>query len=205
MNQEKIGKFIAECRKQEGLTQMQLAERLNVTDRAVSKWETGRAMPDSSIMLDLCNVLKISIGDLFNGGKLSMENKKEELEKELLQMLKKKEEADKRLLRLEVVVGVTMFIIFFTLAMIASLVTMDDWLRIVLILIGVVPLFLVNFVLLRIEQVAGYYECQECKHRYVPTYKAISLAQHLGRTRKMTCPKCGKKSWQKKVVSKTED
>ena len=98
-----------------------------------------------------------------------------------------------------------MFIIFFTLVMIASLVTMDDWLRIVLILIGVVPLFLVNFVLLRIEQVAGYYECQECKHRYVPTYKAISLAQHLGRTRKMTCPKCGKKSWQKKVVSKTED
>lgn len=205
MNQEKIGKFIAECRKQEGLTQMQLAERLNVTDRAVSKWETGRAMPDSSIMLDLCNVLKISIGDLFNGGKLSMENKKEELEKELLQMLKKKEEADKRLLSLEVVLGITMVIIFFTLAMIASLVTMDDWLRIVLILIGAVPLFIVSFVLLRIEQVAGYYECQECKHRYVPTYKAITLAQHLGRTRKMTCPKCGKKSWQKKVVSKTED
>ena len=143
--------------------------------------------------------------DLFNGGKLSMENKKEELEKELLQMLKKKEEADKRLLSLEVVLGITMVIIFFTLAMIASLVTMDDWLRIVLILIGAVPLFIVSFVLLRIEQVAGYYECQECKHRYVPTYKAITLAQHLGRTRKMTCPKCGKKSWQKKVVSKTED
>ena len=134
-----------------------------------------------------------------------MENKKEELEKELLQMLKKKEEADKRLLSLEVVLGITMVIIFFTLAMIASLVTMDDWLRIVLILIGAVPLFIVSFVLLRIEQVAGYYECQECKHRYVPTYKAITLAQHLGRTRKMTCPKCGKKSWQKKVVSKTED
>ena len=61
MNQIKIGKFIAECRKKNNLTQMQLAEKLNITDRAISKWENGKGMPDSSLMLDLCHELKISV------------------------------------------------------------------------------------------------------------------------------------------------
>ena len=64
MDQNKIGKFITESRKAKNLTQMQLAEKLNVTDRAVSKWECGRAMPDTSIMLDLCSILEISVNDL---------------------------------------------------------------------------------------------------------------------------------------------
>ena len=65
MDQVKIGKFIAERRRQANLTQMQLAEKLNITDRAVSKWETGRSLPDSAIMLELCGVLKITVNDLF--------------------------------------------------------------------------------------------------------------------------------------------
>ena len=67
MNQIKIGKFIAEQRKKNNLTQMQLAEKLNITDRAISKWENGKAMPDSSIMLDLCNELGISVNELLSG------------------------------------------------------------------------------------------------------------------------------------------
>ena len=61
MDQEKIGKFIASCRKETGLTQAALADKLNITDRAVSKWETGRSLPDVSIMLELCNLLNISV------------------------------------------------------------------------------------------------------------------------------------------------
>ena len=80
MNQIKIGKFIAECRKAVKLTQAQLAEKLGVTDRAVSKWETGRAMPDSSIMLDLCRELKISVNELLNGEKIIMENNEQKNE-----------------------------------------------------------------------------------------------------------------------------
>lgn len=67
MDQKKIGKFIAERRKNVNLTQVQLAERLNITDRAVSKWENGLAMPDTSIMLDLCGILKISADELLRG------------------------------------------------------------------------------------------------------------------------------------------
>ena len=67
MDQMKIGKFIAERRKSVNLTQMQLAEKLNITDRAVSKWETGLAMPDTSIMLELCEILQITADELLNG------------------------------------------------------------------------------------------------------------------------------------------
>ena len=63
MNQIKIGRFIAECRKEENLTQMQLAEKLNITDKAVSKWERGIVMPDASLMLDLCSILGISVNE----------------------------------------------------------------------------------------------------------------------------------------------
>ena len=202
MNQVKIGKFIAECRKKENLTQVQLAEKLNITDRAVSKWETGKAMPDSSIMLALCDVLKITVNDLLSGEVVTMENYNKELENKLLEMIKQKEQADKRLLSAEVFIGITATVVLFALIFIAAFVQMEGWLRISLISLGF-ALFLAGcFYALRIEQVAGYYACKECGHRYVPTYKAVNLAPHMGRTRYMRCPQCEKKSWQKKVLSK---
>ena len=201
MDQIKIGRFIAERRKAAGLTQAALAERLGITDRAVSKWETGRAMPDSSIMLELCDVLSISVTDLLCGEVVTMENYNKELEKNLLEMTKAKEAADKRLLNIEIVTGVLSVGVMFALCIVASYVPMADWLRIVLIVIGFVPVAIAVPFMLKIEQVAGYYECRCCGHRYVPTYKAINMAPHMGRTRKMRCPECGKKSWQKKVLT----
>lgn len=202
MDQVKIGKFIAECRKKENLTQLQLAEKLNITDRAVSKWETGKSLPDSSIMLDLCAVLKISVNDLLSGEIITMEHYDKELENNLLEMVKAKEQADKRLLSLEVFVGITVTVILFVLIAVAAFLQMADWLRVTLIALGFVIFLAGCFYALRIEQVAGYYECKVCGHRYVPTYKAVNLAPHMGRTRYMRCPNCSKKSWQKKVLSK---
>ena len=79
MNQIKIGRFIAERRKKKNITQSQLAEKLNVTDRAVSKWETGKSLPDSSIMIELCSILKISVNDLLSGEIVNVENYNKEL------------------------------------------------------------------------------------------------------------------------------
>ena len=205
MDQIKIGRFIAQRRKAAGLTQAALAERLGITDRAVSKWETGRAMPDSSIMLELCDALSISVTDLLCGEVITMENYNKELEKNLLEMTKAKEAADKRLLNIEIVTGVLSVGAMLASCIIASYVPMEDWLRIVLIVIGFVPLAIAVPFMLKIEQVAGYYECKCCGHRYVPTFKAINMAPHMGRTRKMRCPECGKKSWQKKVLSLEKD
>ena len=202
MDQVKIGKFIAECRKKNSLTQMQLAERLNITDRAVSKWETGKSMPDSSIMLDLCGVLGISVNDLLSGEVVTVDNYNKELENNLIEMVKQKEEADKRLLSLEIFVGVVCLAVFLALIAIASLVQMEEWLRILLILIGFIPLVVACPFMLKIEQTAGYYKCVECGHQYVPTYGSVFWAMHMGRTRHLRCPKCGKKSWNKKVLRK---
>ena len=200
MDQVKIGKFIHECRKKQNLTQAQLAERLGITDRAVSKWETGRALPDSSIMLDLCDILKISVNDLLSGEVVTMNEYNHKQEQMLLDMVKEKQEADKRLLKIEIFIVILSCIILFGLIAIAAFVNIEDWLKVVLIVSGFVIFLSACFVALRIEQVAGYYECKKCGHKYVPTYKAVNLAMHMGRTRYLKCPKCGKKSWNKKVI-----
>ncbi|MBR6679949.1 MAG: helix-turn-helix domain-containing protein [Clostridia bacterium] len=202
MDQVRIGQFIAECRKKKDLTQAQLAERLGITDRAVSKWENGRSMPDSSIMLALCKELEISVNDLLCGEVVSMENYNKELENKLLEVVEEKEKADRHLLSLEIVVGVMCVAILLGLAAFASFLQLEEWLRVVLILIGLVPFLVCLPFLIKIEQTAGYYECKECGHRYVPTFKSVFWAAHMGRTRKMRCPNCHKKTWQKKRISK---
>ena len=202
MDQVKIGRFIAARRKNVKLTQMQLAEKLSITDRAISKWETGKAMPDSAIMLELCDVLGISVNDLLCGEVVTMDNYNKELESNLLDMIKQKEQADKRLLSVEVFIGITATIVLFALIFVAAFIQMETWLKISLIVFGFILFLAGCFYALRIEQVAGYYECEHCKHRYVPTYKAVNMAMHMGRTRYIRCPQCGKKSWQKKVLSK---
>jgi len=202
MDQVKIGRFIAQCRKRQNLTQLQLAEKMGITDRAVSKWETGRALPDSAIMLDLCAILGITVNDLLSGEVVTMENYNKEMENILLEMVKEKERADKNLLTLEWVIGILSMIVLFVPIMIAALLPMEDWQRIILTFSGFIPCFVGFFFAVKIDQVAGYYACEHCGHKYVPTYKAVNLAPHMGRTRYMRCPECGKKTWQKKVLTK---
>ena len=202
MDQVKIGRFIQECRKKVGLTQMQLAERLGITDRAVSKWETGRALPDSSIMMELCKILKITVNDLLNGEVVTLDNYNEKTEKILVELVKQKEENDRCLLRVEWVIGILSIIVLLVPIIIGALLPMEEWQRIVICFSGFIPCIIGICFAVKIEQIAGYYECKHCNHKYVPTYKAVNLSMHLGRTRYMKCPNCGKKSWQKKVISK---
>ena len=192
MDQIKIGKFIAERRKAVELTQMQLAEKLNITDRAVSKWETGKSMPDSSLMLALCDILRITVNDLLN----------KEMENNLLEAVKEKEESDKRLLFLEITVGLVLLIPLAVSALIVSLTELEEWLQVLLVLTSLAPLLIATPFMIRIEQKAGYYRCKVCGHLHVPRYESVFFAMHFGRTRYMRCPKCGKMSWQKKTLRK---
>lgn len=204
MDQAKIGKFIAERRKNEKLTQMQLAEKLNITDRAVSKWETGKAMPDSSIMLELCGILNITVNDLLSGEIVTMENYNKAAEHNLIEIAREKEQADRRLLFSEIIICALGVLILLAVTFAAVLSDMPERQKVVLVLAGIVPFLLAVFYGLRLEQVAGYYECAKCGHRYVPSYKSVLWAAHLNRTRYMRCPKCRQKSWQRKVLEKAE-
>lgn len=202
MDQIKIGKFISEKRKEKKLTQSELAEKLNITDRAISKWENGICLPDAGTMPELCKMLSISINDLFSGEVVDMKDNEKRLEENLLEMTKLKEAKDKQLLTLEYVIGFSASITFITLIYVASYIEMPTFIRILLIVLGLIIFMIGCFYSLKIEQVAGYYECKNCHHKYIPKFKTIFFAQHMGRTRKMKCPKCGKKSWNKKVISK---
>lgn len=205
MDQIKIGRFIAERRKEKKLTQAQLAEKLGITDRAVSKWETGRSLPDASIMLELCRELGITVNDLLCGEVVSMTNYDEKAEKTMLELVKEKEKADKRLLTMEIVIGIVSAAFLFAMIGIGTVFMTtgaQQWIFWLLFGIGMAQFIVCMMFALKIEQVAGYYECRECGHRYVPSYKSVNMAMHMGRTRYMKCPKCGKRSWQKKVLNK---
>ena len=202
MDQEKIGRFIAQCRKAQGFTQAALAEKLGITDRAVSKWETGRSLPDASLMLALCGLLEINVNELLSGERLDMEKYKDMAEAHLLELRQMEEAANRKLLALEWVVGLMATATFFLAIYAASFAVTDTAWRIALIAVGTVIFFTGATVALKIEQAAGYYECPRCGERYVPTMGAVFVAPHFGRTRWMKCPKCGKRAFQKKVLSK---
>ena len=204
MDQIKTGRFIASCRKEQGMTQAILAERLGISDRAVSKWETGKSLPDSGIMLELCDLLKINVNELLSGERIMAETYDKRAEENLLAMKKEIEEKNRQLLKTEYLIALPTVTAGVIMVFLASFLEMPVWLRITLIVFALLMIFVAAFVAVGIEQKAGYYECQLCRHRYVPSYWQTNMAMHIGRTRYMKCPECGKRSWQKKVLTKED-
>ena len=202
MNLEKIGKFICECRKSKKLTQEQLAEKLNISDRAVSKWERGICLPDASIMISLCEILGINVNELLSGEMLNNKNYEKMAEEHLLEMAQKEEMQNKKLMMYEVVIGVLSTLTFFVLILVAAYVDLDTSIRILLTVFALVVFITGISCCLKIETETGYYECGKCHHKYVPKYSQVYLAMHFGTTRYMKCPECGERSWNKKVMKK---
>ncbi len=202
MNQIKIGKFIAECRKKNGLTQMQLSEKLGITDKAISKWERGIAMPDTSIMLELCDILGISVNELLSGEKISMENNNPKNEQLLLDMAKELERKNKTIWNAMWTIMTISFIgLFGGLAIIAFFMPEGVW-QLVAILTLCVLFLIPGFYALKLEVSIGAYKCKRCGHEIVPTYTQALNAMHRGTTRYLKCPKCNKRTWCKKVIKK---
>lgn len=88
MDQVKIGRFIAQMRKEQGFTQRELAELLGISDKSVSKWECGNGMPDISLMLPICEILKINLNELFSGEKLTDADYKQKTEENMMKLIK---------------------------------------------------------------------------------------------------------------------
>ncbi len=212
MDQIKIGKFIASCRKEQGMTQAVLAEKLGISDRAVSKWETGKAMPASEIMLELCEFLKINVNELLSGEHITMESYHAKSEELILNLKTENENYAKRLLHTEayiVVLGVVASLIMIIVGMMFALKNGDgDPLAATLIVLGCLIVVAAAFIGLGIEVKTGYYKCAECGYIYKPSsflkILKTAFAMHVNSTRYMKCPKCGKRGWQKKVLTKEE-
>ena len=200
MDQLRIGKFIADCRKEKGLTQWQLAEKLGITDKAISKWERGIAMPDTSIMLELCDILGISVNELLNGEKLNMENNNSKNEQLLLDMAKEIERKNKTIWSAMWTL-MTISIIGLLAGILAAAFLIPEGVWQLVAILGVSAIFLIPcFYALKLEVSVGAYKCKNCGNEIVPTYKEALNAMHKGTTRYLKCPKCNKRTWCKKVI-----
>ena len=202
MDQIKIGKFIAACRKEQKLTQLQLADKLGITDKAVSKWERGIAMPDTSIMLELCEILQINVNELLSGEKITMENKNQKNEELMLDLAKEIAQKNKTIwTTMWVILAVSILGLLGGAAAVYFFVPEGIWQ--VVSVIGLCILFLVPcFYALKLEVSVGAYKCKNCGHEIVPTYTQALNAMHAGTTRYLKCPECGKRTWCKKVLKK---
>ena len=202
MDQIKIGKFIAERRKSVNLTQAQLAEKLNITDRAVSKWETGRAMPDTAIMLDLCDTLGITVNDLLNGEEISMENNDKKNEQLLLEMAQELEKKNKTIWTTMWVIMIVSIIALLAAITVAALFMPEGPWQLVVILTATAVFLAPCFYALKLEVSVGAYKCKNCGHEFTPTYKQALGAMHMGTTRYLKCPSCNQRTWCKKVLKR---
>ena len=203
MDLAKIGVFIKECRKEKNLTQVQLSVKIGVSEKTISKWECGNGFPDATLMLPLCQALDITANELLSGAKLSSDKEYKKLAENNLVNLKKEQEKTTRfLLTLECVLGIMSTIVLLLCVGIASFVNLAEGWRVAIIIGGLLVCMVGWSFCMTIEKDAGFYECQHCHHKYVPTLRQMYLARHMGRTRYMKCSKCNKKSWQKKTINK---
>lgn len=202
MNQEKIGAFIARRRKEKKLTQAKLASYLGITDRAVSKWERGKGLPDPVYMLELCRLLDISVNELLTGEFIEETKYQQKAEDILLIMAKQEVKQTKKMFFYENVIGIGSTIIFTILIFMSVYFVESEGIKILLFIFAFLFLITGVSIALKIETEEGYYECQKCHHKYIPSYRQVYFAMHIGRTRYMKCPHCQKRSWQKKIYSK---
>lgn len=202
MNQEKIGAFIARRRKEKKLTQAKLASYLGITDRAVSKWERGKGLPDPVYMLELCRLLDISVNELLTGEFIEETKYQQKAEDNLLIMAKQEVKQTKKMFFYENVIGIGSTIIFTILIFMSVYFVENEGIKILLFIFAFLFLITGVSIALKIETEEGYYECQKCHHKYIPSYRQVYFAMHIGRTRYMKCPHCQKRSWQKKIYSK---
>ncbi len=198
----KIGKFIATCRKEKKITQEELAEKLYVTDRAVSKWERGLSLPDAGKMLDLCNILDINVHELLNGERINMEDYNKKTEELLVEMAAKDEAKNKKLIMNMWVIAITALLFYIGIIILAANTLEEGPVLGTVICASTVLLVIVAFYALKLEVESGYYECRKCHHKHVPNYFVAMICPHINLTRFLKCPKCHKWSWSKKVMRK---
>lgn len=203
MDQVKIGKFISDERKAKGYTQKQLSELLEISDKTISKWECGNGFPEASLLLPLCNELEITVNELLTGERISQQNYKKKAEENMVNMIKEREENKKKLIP-TIITGLIATISFITLIMVVAVYTevIAVPVKILLIVIACVIFGCGLMVAMEGERTIGYYKCRHCNELFVPTFGAYTMGMHMISTRYLKCPKCGTKTWCKKVLAK---
>ncbi len=198
----KIGNFIRECRKEKNMTQQQLADKIHVEAKTISKWETGKGLPDVSIMKLLCKELNIEINELFIGERISDDSKKEEIEKLILDTFEREARLNKKNIIGQVLVGISLMISAISTIMVSIFASFPLYVKIIIITIAAICIVIGIIGLIILDINIGYFECSFCRERFIPSAKEYVFGAHTITKRRLTCPKCGKKTFAKKKVSK---
>ncbi len=191
MDQIKTGKFIAFLRKEKGLTQIALADRLDISDKTISKWERGAGLPDVSLMLPLCEILEISVNELLSGEKMTDADYKKKAEVTIMNLVQENKENKKRFFQ-SIVCGIITIIAVCSLVVIAAYIEMPVAIRILLIIFAAVTAVFGIGAAATLDVQAGYFECPNCKKLFVPAIKEYVKGYHSFTKRRLTCPECGK-------------
>lgn len=201
----KIGNFIALLRKEKGLTQVQLADMIGVSDKTISKWERGNGLPDVSLMLPLCDALGINVNELLTGERIADADYKKKAEDNMMNLIKEREENKKKLVN-SAITGLIATISFVTIVLIVVIYSDVIAVPVKIVLTAVACAIFVAGVVVGMqgERTIGYYKCADCGHKFVPTYVEYVFGLHGFKARLLKCPDCGKKTWCKKVLSKED-
>lgn len=194
MDQAKIGAFIAEMRKNKKLTQRQLAEQLNISDKTISKWECGNGLPEVSLMLPLCEILEINVNELLSGEKLSKDNYHEKAEENMMNLLVEKAESKKRLI-ISFITAITGVITLTIFVLLAGYTELNMLIKILLIVYGIIVIILGIGIAIVLDRDTGSFECPNCRTRFVPSMKAYILGPHTITKRYLKCPQCGESNY----------
>lgn len=201
MDQIKIGRFIADERKRKGYTQKQLSEKLEISDKTISKWERGNGFPEVSLLLPLCNELEITVNELLSGERVSEEDYRKKAEENMVNLVKEAQESKKKII-LSAMVAFLTSIAAIPLFVLSGVLAMESWLRIFLIIWGLCILVIGIVIACVLDRDAGAFECPECKTRFIPEMKDYVMGPHTLTKRKLVCPNCGAHKYCKKVLTK---
>ncbi len=201
MDQIKIGRFIAQERKQKNYTQRQLADRLGISDKTISKWERGNGFPEVSLLLPLCEELDISVNELLTGERVSDIEYRKKAEENMVNLVKEAQESKKKIILSALVAGLVILAAT-PLFVVSGAVPMENWLRILLIIIGMVVIVVGIGIACVLDREAGAFECPECKERFVPEMGEYIMGPHTLTKRKLKCPNCGANKYCRKVLTK---
>lgn len=203
MNYQKIGLFIAQERKAHNLTQAELAQQLYVSEKTVSKWENARGLPDTSLLISICNIFDISINELLSGERLSDNNYKQKAEDNMTELLIQRNNKNK--LAFSAMLFAVGFSVLLVCVALASFLTMPTWLRICLIVYGSLVCIMGLIVVVVYDTKIGSFECNYCGKKFVPTAKEYVFSYHTFTKRKLKCPHCGRTGmFKKKLQNKDE-
>lgn len=191
MDSIKIGRFIAEIRKLHKLTQVQLADELNISDKTVSKWECGKGLPEVALMLPLCKTLEINVNDLLSGERVAEADYQRKAEENIMNLIKENEESKKKF-AVSMITGVITIIAVVALILLASYLEIPIAARIGLIALAVLTAVLGLAGTIILDREAGVFECPNCNEMFVPSMRDYTKARHTFTKRRLTCPKCGK-------------